>query len=31
MEKKYPGWKPNPRQWALKGYETHLHSGSALR
>jgi hypothetical protein len=21
MEKKYPGWKPNPRQWALKGYE----------
>jgi glucarate dehydratase len=24
MEKKYPGWKPNPRQWALKGYEKHL-------
>ncbi len=21
MEKKYPGWRPNPRQWALKGYE----------
>jgi len=29
MEKKYPGWKPNPRQWALKGIEKHLHSGSA--
>ena len=28
MEKKYPGWKPNPRQWALKGYEERLHSGS---
>lgn len=21
MEKKYPGWQPNPRQWALKGYQ----------
>jgi glucarate dehydratase-related protein len=26
MERKYPGWKSNPRQWALKGYEGHLHS-----
>jgi glucarate dehydratase len=25
MERKYPGWKPNPRQWALKGYETYPH------
>ena len=25
MEKKYPGWKPNPRQWALKEYEKRLH------
>lgn len=26
MERKYPGWKPNPRQWALKGFEGCPHS-----
>ena len=31
MGKKYPGWKANPHQWALKGYEERLHSGAVQR
>ena len=28
MEKKYPGWRPDPRQWALNGFEGHRHEVS---